>query len=76
LSRIALASNREQENLLTQDEESSGIIEVTDLVHSARWFDKGRRYFLADMQAHYPSQCQSAGLRKPGMNWWKVASFT
>lgn len=40
-------------NFLTQDEENSGIIEVTDLVKSAKWFEKGRRYFLADTQAHY-----------------------
>ena len=35
------------------DEESSGIIEVTDIVKSAHWYEKGRRYFLADLQAHY-----------------------
>jgi hypothetical protein len=38
---------------LTQDEESSGIIEVTEIVRSARWSEHGRRYLLADMQAHY-----------------------
>ena len=38
---------------LTQDEESSGIIEVTDLVKEANWYEAGRRYYLADMQAHY-----------------------
>jgi len=38
------------------DEESSGIIEVTHMVKSARWFEHGRRYFLADMQAHYGIQ--------------------
>lgn len=38
---------------LTQDEESSGIIEVTDIVRNANWYEKGRRYFLAVMQAHY-----------------------
>ena len=37
-----------------QDEENSGIIEVTDIVRSANWYEKGRRYFLADTQAHYP----------------------
>jgi Bacterial protein of unknown function (DUF839) len=37
------------------DEESSGIIEVTDIVKSANWFEQGRRYFLADLQAHYPN---------------------
>jgi hypothetical protein len=35
------------------DEENSGVIEVTDIVRSARWYEPGRRYFLADMQAHY-----------------------
>jgi hypothetical protein len=38
---------------LTVDEESSGIIEVTDLLRAASWFDKGRRYYLGVMQAHY-----------------------
>ena len=36
------------------DEESSGIIDVTDIVRSAHWYEQGRRYFLADFQAHYP----------------------
>jgi hypothetical protein len=35
------------------DEESSGVIDVTDLVQSARGVEQGRRYFLADLQAHY-----------------------
>lgn len=34
---------------LTQDEESSGIIEVTSILGR----NDGKRYFLADMQAHY-----------------------
>lgn len=37
---------------LTQDEESSGIVEITDLVRHARWFDDDRRYYLADIQSH------------------------
>jgi Bacterial protein of unknown function (DUF839) len=37
---------------LTQDEESSGIIEVTDLVKHAAWFERGRRYYLGDIQVH------------------------
>jgi hypothetical protein len=37
-----------------EDEEHSGIIEVTSLVRSAPWFQSGRRYFLGDTQAHYP----------------------
>jgi hypothetical protein len=36
-------------SFLTQDEESSGIIEVTSILGKA----DGKRYFLADMQAHY-----------------------
>jgi len=38
---------------LTADEESSGVIEVTNLVTHAWWYEAGRRYYLADMQAHY-----------------------
>ena len=37
---------------LTIDEESSGIIEVTDIMRAANWYEEGRRYFLADMQSH------------------------
>jgi hypothetical protein len=39
---------------LTQDEENSGIIEITDLVTHANWFRHGRRYYLADTQVHRP----------------------
>lgn len=38
----------------TIDEESSGIIEVTDIVKAASWYEQGRRYFLADLQDHLP----------------------
>jgi hypothetical protein len=38
---------------LTQDEENSGVIEVTDIVRNARWYEAGRRYYLGNMQAHY-----------------------
>jgi hypothetical protein len=38
---------------LTVDEENSGVIEVTKLVKSARWYEHGRRYYLGVMQAHY-----------------------
>lgn len=36
----------------TDDEEHSGIIEVTNLVRHARWYENGRQYFLAVLQAH------------------------
>ena len=38
---------------LTVDEESSGVIEVTDIVRHANWYEAGRRYYLGNMQAHY-----------------------
>ena len=38
---------------LTQDEENSGVIDVTDIVRSANWYETGRRYYLGNMQAHY-----------------------
>ena len=38
---------------LTQDEENSGVIEVTDIVRTANWYEAGRRYYLGNMQAHY-----------------------
>ena len=40
-------------DFLTQDEENSGVIEVTDIVKSANWYEPGRRYYLGNNQAHY-----------------------
>jgi Bacterial protein of unknown function (DUF839) len=40
-------------NGLTDDEENSGVIEVTDIVRNANWYEAGRRYYLGNMQAHY-----------------------
>ena len=37
---------------MTFDEEQSGIVEVTDVVKSAVWFDKNRQYYLGVAQAH------------------------
>jgi hypothetical protein len=37
---------------MTSDEEHSGIIEVTDLLVKASWFDAQRRYYLGTTQAH------------------------
>ena len=39
---------------MTTDEEHSGIIEVTDLLIKASWFDAKRRYYLGTTQAHKP----------------------
>jgi hypothetical protein len=36
-----------------QDEESSGILDVTDLFRNASWYTGGQ-ILLADVQAHYP----------------------
>jgi hypothetical protein len=38
---------------LTADEENSGVIEVTDVVRDASWYESGRRYYLGTNQAHY-----------------------
>ena len=35
------------------DEESSGIVEISDLALGAKWRQGGYRYYLVDVQAHY-----------------------
>lgn len=40
---------------LTQDEENSGIIEITEMVKTASWAEKNKRYFLGAMQVHAKS---------------------
>lgn len=40
-------------NFLTRDEEHSGVIDVTDSVDGASWYEAGRRYYLVNTQAHY-----------------------
>lgn len=40
-------------NYLTEDEENSGVIDVTDIVANANWYEAGRRYYLTNTQAHY-----------------------
>jgi hypothetical protein len=39
---------------LTHVEEHSGVVEVTDQLRSAAWFDAARRYYLGTLQTHYP----------------------
>jgi hypothetical protein len=46
--------NHDSPVFMTEDEEQSGIVEVTDAVRSAPWFDSGRRYYLGVAQAHKP----------------------
>ncbi len=40
---------------VTEDEENSGIIEITHLVQNASWAEKDKRYFLGVMQIHAKS---------------------
>ena len=47
--------NKNSPEFLTQDEENSGIIEVTDLLRNAPWFETGKRYFLGSLQVHAKS---------------------
>ncbi|NOT16608.1 MAG: DUF839 domain-containing protein [Sulfuriferula sp.] len=42
-----------QAGFLTTDEENSGIVDVTNLVKNASWFDAGKKYLLGTTQAHY-----------------------
>lgn len=42
-----------QPGFLTADEENSGIIDITQLVKDASWFEAGRKYLLGTSQAHY-----------------------
>jgi hypothetical protein len=39
----------------TQDEENSGITEITDLVNNAIWAKPNRRYFIGGLQVHAKS---------------------
>jgi hypothetical protein len=39
-------------NFLTVSEEMSGIVDVTQVVKPAPWFQAGRRYYLADIMDH------------------------
>lgn len=41
-------------DFMTLDEEHSGILEVTDLLRKASWFDIKRRYYLGTTQGHLP----------------------
>ncbi len=47
--------NKNSGQFLTQDEENSGVIEVTQLVKDAKWFDAQRRYYLGAIQVHAKS---------------------
>lgn len=40
---------------MTQDEENSGITEITDLVRNASWAKPDRRYFIGVLQVHAKS---------------------
>lgn len=40
---------------MTQDEENSGVVEITDLVRKAPWFRANKRYFLGSLQVHAKS---------------------
>ncbi len=44
----------DQPRFMTEDEEQSGILEVTDQVRQAPWYDPSRRYYLGVAQAHKP----------------------
>ncbi|NOS96835.1 MAG: DUF839 domain-containing protein [Methylotenera sp.] len=41
-----------QAQFMTEDEEHSGIVEITHLLKTATWFDVNRRYYLGTTQSH------------------------
>ena len=47
--------NKNSGSFITQDEENSGVIEVTDLVQDAAWSVAGHRYYLSTLQIHAKS---------------------
>lgn len=47
-------ADRKSTDFMTEDEEQSGIVEVTEVVKSAPWFDQTKRYYLGVTQAHAP----------------------
>ena len=47
--------NKNSGQFLTQDEENSGVIEITELLKEAKWFDAKRRYYLGAIQIHAKS---------------------
>ncbi len=44
--------DKKSAQFITQDEENSGIVEVTELVSQAPWAQAGKRYFLSVLQVH------------------------
>jgi hypothetical protein len=44
--------NEKSPQFMSLDEEQSGIVEVTQLLSKAPWFDIGRRYYLGVIQIH------------------------
>jgi hypothetical protein len=48
-------ANQDSVLFMTQDEENSGIIEITGLVQDAKWFEAEKRYFLSTIQVHAKS---------------------
>ena len=54
-------------DFMTLDEEHSGIIEVTDLLRKASWFDAKRRYYFGTTQAH--KQHADSSLVEYGQLW-------
>jgi hypothetical protein len=49
------SGHKNSPTFLTQDEENSGIVEITDLVRKAPWFEVNKRYFLGAIQVHAKS---------------------
>ncbi|MDP2071013.1 alkaline phosphatase PhoX [Methylotenera sp.] len=63
-----------QAQFMTEDEEHSGIVEITPMLKKASWFDVNRRYYLGTTQSHL--EHADAELVEHGQLWLITSSAT
>jgi hypothetical protein len=64
----------EQARFMTEDEEHSGIVEITPMLKKASWFDVNRRYYLGTTQSHL--EHTDAELVEHGQLWLITSPVT
>ncbi|MDP3334344.1 MAG: hypothetical protein Q8S55_20510, partial [Methylococcaceae bacterium] len=63
-----------QAQFMTEDEEHSGIVEITQMLKKASWFDVNRRYYLGTTQSHL--EHTDAALVEHGQLWLMTSPST
>jgi hypothetical protein len=63
-----------QAQFMTEDEEHSGIVEITPMLKKASWFDVNRRYYLGTTQSHL--EHTDAVLVEHGQLWLMTSPST